>query len=105
MICVACIFIKVHWEHFCELLSIFCEVFGVFRMARRYTRFVGPFQMARILLSALTRSAIAHGAARFGERNKDDALDALQGLAFIALGFALRAVPHLTALIKPEWLS
>jgi hypothetical protein len=87
------------------MLSIFFEVWGIFKMARRYTEEVGFFQMFVILGSALIRGRIANGAARFSELNKEQALYTLQGLSFIAVGFGLRAVPYLIGVFNPEWLT
>jgi hypothetical protein len=92
------------WVDVCEIVSIYFEVFGIFRMARRYTGMAGFLTRINILWSSIFRGPVATGAAIFGERNKDQALDILQGLTFIAVGFILRAVPHIVGIINSELL-
>jgi hypothetical protein len=92
------------WVDACELISIYFEVLGVFRMARRYTNMATFFLRITILWSALFRGTVATGAATLGDRNREQALDVLQGLAFIAVGFLLRSVPHIVGIIRPELL-
>ena len=105
MLDIAILFLKTaagQWVNLCELLSIFFEVLGIFRMARRYTDMAAFFHRIGILFSALHRGKVAKGAATLGQRSPELALDVLQGLAFVALGFLLRAVPHVVALYDPK---
>ncbi|HWB50324.1 MAG TPA: hypothetical protein VG651_14535 [Stellaceae bacterium] len=86
-----------HWEHVTYFSGIVLEVWGAFLISRRYVRF-GFWQIIAVLISALYRGETAQNAAATIEYIEDSTIDVLKGLALIALGSILRAVPSAVGL-------
>ena len=75
-----------------QLIGLALEIAGVLLMANLYTGIVPLRQLVYLLFSALFRGAEAAGAVEMATLHLEDRLAALQGLAFIGLGFLLQAI-------------
>lgn len=77
-----------------QLIAAIFEIAGVFLMAKSLYQSLILYQVPGILIKALFRASVARQAAQLNEKLSDEkfALDALQGLAFIGLGFLTQLV-------------
>ena len=88
-----------HWTHLSEVLGVMFEVTGVLLMANIYTR-VLPHQVPLVLLSALWRGRAARDAANIVSLVQEKVMASLQGLAFMCIGFMLKALPSFVHLFQ-----
>ena len=89
------------WQRLPELLQLSGSVFeiaGVVLMANGLIGAVDRRGVVRTLLDALRRGPRARGAVRMRELTPEDGLRALQGLAFVLVGFLLQATGTLAAI-------
>ena len=83
------------------MLGAFLEVTGVFLMAGAYLSAARTRNRLQILISALVRGDTAKGAVEASDLNKTHKVIALQGLAFIGLGFLCQASPIVWKFVAP----
>ncbi len=87
-----------HWAHALEAAGLLLEVIGVLLMANAYTR-VFYYQLPGVLVSSLWNGKAAKDAAEIKEHIHDNAVVSIRGLAFMCLGFMLKATPSIVHLI------
>lgn len=69
-----------------------CGLWGAVRMANQFTGSVdGWFDLADVLMSAVVRGNKAKGMVAVSEKETEQKLTTLQGLAFVFLGFLLQS--------------
>ncbi len=92
-------YVKTNGGELLYLLGLGFEVYGTALMARRYTK--APLRLVPLeLLSAFVRGKRAAKAATLGEKYLDESgLDILQGLSFLIVGFVLRTIKTIIALL------
>jgi hypothetical protein len=73
------------------LVGSLAEITGAIMMANSYLGAARVRDWVRLILSALCRGDAARGAIQARELNEENGLLALQGLAFIVIGFTLQA--------------
>lgn len=93
-------YLELNWPHISYLAGMILEIIGAFLIASRYTNVYWK-QLPGVLFSSIWRGERAKDAAIIGQNfGSEPALKVLQGLAFLTVGFVLRTLPQIVALVK-----
>ena len=92
-------FLEAHWQELSHLVGLVFEVAGTWLLASRYVN-VPVWQVPAMLVTALWRGETAKDAAQIGDDLvRERGINIIQGLAFLLVGFVLRSLPVIVALI------